>query len=108
MILKNQIIHFFNTFEIFDSQMDDIPHDEFWNMLLNKVIRGTKKGKISEDGFSVMFINPQKLIKICVDFCVLSIIPGPIIRAEMFHLVKLVRKIRRKTKKIAFCRMCQY
>jgi DNA repair protein RadC len=76
VIQKSKIACSRDAFEIFNSLMGDLPHEEFWIILLNKANRVTKKVRISEGGFSGTVVDPKKLFKICVDLRASSIILG--------------------------------
>ncbi len=67
VIQKDKIANSHDAFEIFNSLMGDLPHEEFWIILMNKANRVTKKVRISEGGFSGTVVDPKKLFKICLD-----------------------------------------
>jgi DNA repair protein RadC len=52
VILKDKISRSNDAFEIFKSLMGDLPHEEFWLLMLNKANRILKKVRISEGGIS--------------------------------------------------------
>jgi DNA repair protein RadC len=76
VIQKDKIACSRDAFEIFNSLMGDLPHEEFWIILMNKANRVTKKVRISEGGFSGTVVDPKKLFKICLDHRANAIILG--------------------------------
>jgi len=76
VIHKDKISCNRDAFEIFKSLMGDLPHEEFWLLLLNKANRVTKKVRTSEGGISGTVFDPKKVFKTCLDNQACSIILG--------------------------------
>jgi len=76
VILKDKISRSTDAFEIFKSLMGDLPHEEFWLLLLNKANRVIKKVRTSEGGISGTVVDPKKVFKTCLDYSATSIILG--------------------------------
>ena len=76
VILKDKITKSHDAFEIFKSLMGDLPHEEFWLLLLNKSNRVIKKVRTSEGGISGTVVDPKKVFKTCLDNQASSIILG--------------------------------
>jgi len=76
VILKDKISSSRDAFEIFKSLMGDLPHEEFWLLILNKANRVVKKVRTSEGGISGTVVDPKKVFKTCLDLHASSIILG--------------------------------
>jgi DNA repair protein RadC len=76
VILRDRIASSRDAFEIFKSLMGDLPHEEFWLLLLNKANRVIKKVMTSEGGISGTVVDPKKVFKTCLDHHACSIILG--------------------------------
>jgi len=76
VIHKDKISCSRDAFEIFKSLMGDLPHEEFWLLLLNKANRVIKKVRTSEGGISGTVVDPKKVFKTCLDNQACSIILG--------------------------------
>ena len=76
VILKDKITKSQDAFEIFKSLMGDLPHEEFWLLLLNKANKVIKKVRTSEGGISGTVVDPKKVFKTCLDYAATSIILG--------------------------------
>ena len=76
VILKDKVSSSRDAFEIFKSLMGDLPHEEFWLLLLNKANRVIKKVRTSEGGISGTVVDPKKVFKTCLDYSATSIILG--------------------------------
>ena len=76
VILKDKISSSRDAFEIFKSLMGDLPHEEFWLLILNKANRVVKKVRTSEGGISGTVVDPKKVFKSCLDLHASSIILG--------------------------------
>ena len=85
VILKDKVTGSRDAFEIFKSLMGDLPHEEFWLLLLNKANKVIKKVRTSEGGISGTVVDPKKVFKTCLDYSVTSIILG--------HYVKFYIKV---------------
>jgi DNA repair protein RadC len=76
VIQKAKISCSHDAFEIFNSLMGDLPHEEFWIILLNKANKVIKKVRVSEGGISGTVVDPKKLFKLALDNHCSSIILG--------------------------------
>lgn len=76
VILKDKISKSSDAFEIFKSLIGDLPHEEFWILLLNKANRIIKKVRISEGGISGTIVDPKKIFQICLVQHTISIVLG--------------------------------
>jgi DNA repair protein RadC len=76
VILKDKISRSSDAFEIFKSLIGDLPHEEFWILLLNKGNRIIKKVRISEGGISGTVVDPKKIFQMGLDLHATSIILG--------------------------------
>ena len=76
VILKDKVTSSRDAFEIFKSLMGDLPHEEFWLLLLNKANKVIKKVRTSEGGISGTVVDPKKVFKTCLDYAATSIILG--------------------------------
>ena len=66
VIIKKKIAMSRDAFVIFQSLMGDLPHEEFWILLLNRANRVLSKIRISEGGISGTVVDPKKLFNICL------------------------------------------
>ena len=76
VIRKDKITSSRDAFEIFKSLMGDLPHEEFWLLILNKADRVVKKVRTSEGGISGTVVDPKKVFKSCLELHASSIILG--------------------------------
>jgi len=76
VLIKNKITSSRDAFEIFRSEMGDLPYEEFWIILLNKANKVIRKCSISEGGVSGTVVDPKKIFKIALDNHSSSIIVG--------------------------------
>jgi len=59
---------------LFQPMLADLPHEEFWILLLNRTNRIIEKVKISEGGFIATVVDIRKLMKIALEHNALGII----------------------------------
>jgi len=76
VILKDKITQSRQAYEVFKALIGDLPHEEFWILLLSRANRILKKIRISEGGVSGTVVDPKKLFRICLDHQASSIILG--------------------------------
>lgn len=76
VILKDKVSRSNDAFEIFKSLIGDLPHEEFWILLLNKANLVIKKHKVSEGGVSETVVDHKKIFQICLAQLATSIILG--------------------------------
>jgi DNA repair protein RadC len=55
------------AFDLIKGDLMDLPHEEFWVMLLNRANRMTRKKRISEGGVSGTVADPKIIFKLAVD-----------------------------------------
>jgi DNA repair protein RadC len=65
-----------DAFEIFHSLIGDLPFEELWMLILNKVNKVLKKVRISKGGVSGTVVDPKKIYKIALDHHSSSLILG--------------------------------
>ncbi len=63
-----------DVFDIFQSVLGDIPHEEFWVLLLNRSNKIINKYKISQGGISGTVIDVRLILKSAIDSLASSII----------------------------------
>ena len=63
-----------DVIELFQPMLADLPHEEFWILLLNRTNRIIEKVKISEGGFIATVVDIRKLMKIALEHNALGII----------------------------------
>ena len=71
---KKQITSSMDVIELFQPMLADLPHEEFWILLLNRTNRIIEKVKISEGGFIATVVDIRKLMKIALEHNALGII----------------------------------
>ena len=71
---KKQITSSMDVIELFQPMLADLPHEEFWILLLNRTNRIIEKLKISEGGFIATVVDIRKLMKIALEHNALGII----------------------------------
>jgi DNA repair protein RadC len=76
VMVKQKITSSRDAFEILRGSISDLPHEEFWIILLNKANRVIRKVIISEGGISGTVVDPKKVFKIAIDNHASSIILG--------------------------------
>ncbi len=55
------------AFEIIKADLMDLPHEEFWVLLINRANRLIKKKRVSEGGVSGTVADPKIIFKLAVD-----------------------------------------
>jgi DNA repair protein RadC len=63
-----------DVFELFKADLPDIPHEEFWILLLNRANRVIKKEQISQGGVTGTVADPKIIFKIALQELACSII----------------------------------
>ena len=71
---KPKITSSMDVFELVHSDLQDLPHEEFWIILLNRANKVVRKWKISSGGISGTVADPRLIFKIALDFYASSII----------------------------------
>jgi DNA repair protein RadC len=83
--------------------MGDLPHEEFWIILLNKANKVIKKVRVSEGGISVTVVDQRNFIKL------LSIVIAEVSFSEITipvgisNPVRRIKRLQRKSKSVEFC-----
>jgi DNA repair protein RadC len=55
-----------DVFELLKSDLQDLPHEEFWVLLLNRANRVTKKSQISQGGVAGTVADPKIIFKLAL------------------------------------------
>ncbi|MCD4835142.1 MAG: DNA repair protein RadC [Bacteroidales bacterium] len=74
IIIKKKITQSKDVFELFQPTIGDLPHEEFWILLLNRSNRIIEKIKISQGGVSGTVIDVKIILKHAVEKLASSII----------------------------------
>lgn len=74
IIIKKKITQSKDVFELFQPTIGDLPHEEFWILLLNRSNRIIEKIKISQGGVSGTVIDIKIILKHAVEKLASSII----------------------------------
>lgn len=74
IIIKKKITGSKDIFEIFHSLLGDLPHEEFWILLLNRSNRIIDKYKISQGGITGTVTDVRIILKTAIDKLATSII----------------------------------
>jgi DNA repair protein RadC len=56
-----------DVFELLKSELTDIPHEEFWILLLNRANRVIKKYQVSQGGVSGTVADPKIIFKVALE-----------------------------------------
>jgi DNA repair protein RadC len=56
-----------SAFDMIRGDLQDLPHEEFWVLLLNRANRLTKKKRVSEGGVSGTVADPKIIFKLAID-----------------------------------------
>ena len=56
-----------DAYELLKSELIDIPHEEFWILLLNRANRVVKKSQVSQGGVSGTVADPKIIFKMALD-----------------------------------------
>jgi len=71
---KKQITSSKDVIELFQPMLADLPHEEFWVLLLNQANRVIEKVKISEGGLTATVVDVRKIMRIVLEHYALGII----------------------------------
>ncbi len=74
IIIKKKITQSKDVFELFQPTIGDLPHEEFWILLLNRSNRIIEKIKISQGGVSGTVIDVKIILKHAIEKLASSII----------------------------------
>jgi len=64
---KNKITSSRDAYEILQSDLTDLPHEEFWIMLLSNANKLIRKICISEGGYTGTVADPKKIFKLALE-----------------------------------------
>lgn len=71
---KKKISSSKDAFELMQSNLSDLMHEEFWLILLDRSNQIIRKASVSEGGFSGTIADPKKIFKIALDSSASSLI----------------------------------
>lgn len=71
---RKQITSSNDVIEIFQPLLADLPHEEFWILLLNRANRVIERVRISEGGFTATIVDVRKIMRIALDHQAIGII----------------------------------
>ncbi|PKP39093.1 MAG: hypothetical protein CVT98_03320 [Bacteroidetes bacterium HGW-Bacteroidetes-15] len=66
-INRKQITSSTDVIEIFQPLLADVPHEEFWILLLNRANKVIDRFRISEGGFTATIVDVRKIMRIALD-----------------------------------------
>lgn len=64
---RRQITSSSDVIEIFQPLLADLPHEEFWILLLNRANRVIDRVKVSEGGFTATVVDVRKIMQIAIE-----------------------------------------
>lgn len=73
-ISKKQITSSTDVIDIFQPLLADLPHEEFWVLLLNRANKVIDRVKISEGGFTATVVDVRKIMRAALDNQAIGII----------------------------------
>ncbi len=71
---RKQISSSADVIEIFQPLLADLPHEEFWVLLLNRANRVIERVRISEGGFTATIVDVRKIMRTALDHQAIGII----------------------------------
>ncbi|HOP04721.1 MAG TPA: DNA repair protein RadC [Tenuifilaceae bacterium] len=71
---KKQISSSKDVIDIFQPQLADLPHEEFWILLLNRANRIIAQVKVSEGGQIATVVDTRKIMRLVLEYQALGII----------------------------------
>ena len=74
VITRKQITSSNDVIELFQPNLADLPHEEFWVLLLNRANKIIERIKISEGGFTATIVDVRKIMKTALDHKAIGII----------------------------------
>jgi len=74
VINRKQITSSNDVIELFQPNLADLPHEEFWVLLLNRANRIIERIRISEGGFTATIVDVRKIMKTALDHKAIGII----------------------------------
>ena len=79
-INRKQITSSNDVIELFQSSLADLPHEEFWVLLLNRANKIIERVKISEGGYTATTVDVRKIMKTALEHHAIGLILSTIIR----------------------------
>ncbi len=73
-INRKQISSSKDVIEIFQPQLADLPHEEFWILLLNRANRIIAQVRVSEGGQTATVVDTRKIMRIVLEYQALGIV----------------------------------
>lgn len=73
-INRKQISSSADVIEIFQPLLADLPHEEFWVLLLNRANKVIERVRISEGGFTATIVDVRKIMRTALDHQAIGII----------------------------------
>ena len=73
-INRKQITSSNDVIELFQPLLADLPHEEFWVLLLNRANRIIERVRISEGGFTATIVDIRKIMRTALDHQAIGII----------------------------------
>ena len=73
-INRKQISSSKDVVEIFQPQLADLPHEEFWILLLNRANRIIAQVRVSEGGQTATVVDTRKIMRIVLEYQALGIV----------------------------------
>ncbi len=67
VVQKKKITSSKDAYEILQTVLSDVPHEEFWVLILNRANHVTAKIAISEGGSSSTIVDPKKIFKLALE-----------------------------------------
>jgi len=67
VVQKKKITSSKDAYEILQTVLSDVPHEEFWVLMLNRANHVTAKIAISEGGSSSTIVDPKKIFKLALE-----------------------------------------
>ncbi|MDD2195553.1 MAG: DNA repair protein RadC [Bacteroidales bacterium] len=73
-INRKQITSSNDVIELFQSSLADLPHEEFWVLLLNRANKIIERVKISEGGYTATTVDVRKIMKTALEHQAIGLI----------------------------------
>ncbi len=74
VITRKQITSSNDVIELFQPNLADLPHEEFWVLLLNRANKIIERIRVSEGGFTATIVDVRKIMKTALDHKAIGII----------------------------------
>ncbi len=73
-INRKQITSSNDVVELFQPLLADLPHEEFWVLLLNRANRIIERVRVSEGGFTATIVDVRKIMRIALDYQAIGLV----------------------------------